>query len=330
MLVFGLMHFITLYLLRMTPKDLHFKHGAIVAILSSVADGLSLEQTRGLYMKARAENASEETKWAVAVKGPGWKGFWVPFHHQGSETKAATQVLDSDIGKNCDIVLFYTHGGGFVFGHPLQNLSFIREMMQYAYVTKGLSPETPFHGAINEYVAAYTSLIKEYAIDPQKIITYGDSAGGNLAHVLPLKIRDEFPELGLPAGTITSSPYFFPTEPMKSLYDYLSPLMCHRFIAAYSHHEPATLASPYYSPFNASSLSGLPPMLVFFGGLELFRPSIERFVDKSRADNCSIKAVLVEARAHCWFLSPPISTPQDRLDVIEACVHFLAKIAKNE
>lgn len=159
----------------------------------------------------------------------------------------------------------------------------------------------------------------------------GDSAGGNLAHVLPLKIRDECPELGLPIGTITSSPYMFSPDPIAiSLYDYITSLVCQRFVRAYSRYNPVTLASSYYTPLNVESLAGLPPMLVFISELEQFRPSIERFVKKAQADRCSVEVVLAQARAHCWFLTPVISISQDRVDPIEARSQFLVKISKQE
>ncbi|KAG0093598.1 hypothetical protein BGZ92_004197 [Podila epicladia] len=339
-IVAGIIKFAFLHWTGRTPKGLHFKHGAIVAALSRAGDGVSIEQTRKLYNRGRSKNAAMEAQWARAVDGKGWTGFWIPF--QCEVPYAKNECETSTVGQGCDLVLLYTHGGGFIYGHPLQNIVFMKELIHHTFVTKGirlgvlaidysLSPETPFPGALNECVAAYTSLVKKHGVDPRKIVTYGDSAGGNLAHVLPLKIRDECPELGLPIGTITSSPYMFSPHPMEiSLYDFITPLVCQRFVRAYSHYNPSTIASSYYTPLNAESLAGLPPMLVFIGGLEQFRPSIECFVKKAQADKCAVKVILAEARAHCWFLTPAISTPQDRADAIEACTQFLAKILKEE
>lgn len=71
-------------------------------------------------------------------------------------------------------------------------------------------------------------------------------------------------------------------------------------------------------------------MLVFIGELEQFRPSIERFVKKAQADRCPVEVVLAQARTHCWFLTPVISTSQDHIDAIEARSQFLVKISKQE
>ncbi|KAF9332199.1 hypothetical protein BG006_004939 [Podila minutissima] len=303
--VAGIIKFAFLHWRGRTPKGLHFKHGAVIAALSRAGDGVSNEQTRKLYNHGRSKNAVIEAKWTTAVDGKGWTGFWIPFQCEVPDAKTGCDA--STLGQGCDLVLLYTHGGGFIYGHPLQNTVFMTELIHHTFVTKGIR---------------LSFLVIDYN---------GDSAGGNLAHVLPLKIRDECPELGLPIGTIASSPYMFSPHPVDiSIYDFITPLVCQRFVRAYSHYDPSTLASSYFIPLNAESLGGLPPMLVFIGGLEQFRPSIECFVKKAQADKCAVKVILAEARAHCWFLTPAISTPQDRVDAIEACTQFLANILKEE
>lgn len=129
---------------------------------------------------------------------------------------------------------------------------------------------------------------------------------------------------------MSSSPYMLDTDPMEeTLYDIISPISCQSFAKAYSgNYDPKTLASPHYSPLNATSLAGLPPMLVFIGGLEVLRPSIEKLVAKAKGDKCSVDVVLHEGRPHCWFFANPTCTPQDRAEAIETCANFLIKHSK--
>ncbi|KAF9106207.1 hypothetical protein BGX27_009267 [Mortierella sp. AM989] len=283
-------------------------------------------------------------------QGHTWKGYWIPFQDQvhsvkdgqGQENyakKKAEEIKNINVGEGCDLVVFMTHGGGFVDGYPLQTLGFMLRVMKQAQEKHGikvgflsidysLSPETPFPGALNECVEAYRSLVKEYSVDPKRIVLGGESAGGNLSHVLSLKLRDELGhELGLPAGVYTVSPYFLDPEPMEhSLYDTLTPLNCQNFVTHYSQHNPEILASQYYSPLNATTLSGLPPMLVYIGGVEILRPSIEKFVVKAKNDGGDIQVVLKEGRGHVWFLIEPASTEQDREESVASVTNFLASI----
>ncbi|KAF9212643.1 hypothetical protein CPC16_011576 [Podila verticillata] len=303
-MVVGIITLAFLHLAGKTPKGLHFKHGAVVAALSAAGDGVSVEQTRKLCNRGRFKNTELEAKRATSVNRKDWTGFWISFQEQTPDPKVTCNTLIR--GQGCYLVLLYTRGGRFIYGHPLQNFVFMTELIHHAFVTKGIR-----FGFL--------------AVDYNR-----DSAGGNLdlAHVLPLKIRDEYPKLGLPIGTITSLPYMFFSRPNDHFTIRLYYPTGLPAVRAYSRYDPATLASSYYTPLDAESLADLPPMLVFVGRLEQFRPLNRAHCQ--HADQCSVKVVLAEARAHCWFLTPAISTSQDRVHVIEECTRFLAKISKKE
>lgn len=107
-----------------------------MAALSAAGDGVSVEQTRKLYNRGRSKNAEIEAKWATAVNGKGWTGFWISFQEQTPDPKDKCNTLR--LGQGCDLVLLYTHGGGFIYGHPLQNIVFMTELVHHAFVTKGI------------------------------------------------------------------------------------------------------------------------------------------------------------------------------------------------
>ncbi|KAI9241769.1 MAG: Alpha/Beta hydrolase protein [Podila humilis] len=164
-----------------------------------MSEGFSISQLRGAIAWGApyldydgghpTVDVASKQDWIV-VKGSGWKGCWVPF-------KASSTTNDlRPIGQGCDIVILFAHGGGFICGHPLQTIDVLRDLVKAVHDQSGLkvgilsidysfSPETPFPGALNECIAAYKALVQEYGVDAQRIITFGDSAGGNLAHVIP-------------------------------------------------------------------------------------------------------------------------------------------------
>ncbi|KAG0025118.1 hypothetical protein BGZ81_007401, partial [Podila clonocystis] len=351
----GLIKFSALYMARKTPKTQTYKMGLSIAGLTSGVDGLTLTQSRAFASKLKATAAKKNgfatpqaiAQWATKVEAENkdWTAYWIPFQDQIHTVRDQNSnaipdtdgVTKAEVGKGCDLVLHWAHGGGFIDGHALQCLFFFKDLMkslQRDYgirvgilsIAYSLAPETPFPGAVNECVAAYRDLVKVYGVDPRRIFTCGESAGGNLAHVVTLKIRDEYPDLGQPAGTISISPYFFSPDPMEfSLFDFITPLRCVNFIECYAQNDPKVTASQYFTPMNATTLAGLPPMLVMAGGVELFRPSIEKFVARVQGDDGQCEFFLEEGRAHCWCMVEPASTEEDRVRAKTAIGDFLAK-----
>lgn len=54
-------------------------------------------------------------------------------------------------------------------------------------------------------------------------------------------------------------------------------------------------------------------MLVFTGGVEILRPSIEEFVERARTEGgVDVKTVVGAGRSHNYFLLNEISTTKDR------------------
>ncbi|KAF9348908.1 hypothetical protein BGX26_012731 [Mortierella sp. AD094] len=283
-------------------------------------------------------------------QGHTWKGYWIPFQEQAQaidggksqETFARKKEQDISqikIGEGCDLVVFNAHGGGFVDGFPLQTLGFMLKVMKQAHekhdikvgflsIDYSLAPETPYPGALNECIEAFRSLVKEYKVDTRRIVFGGESAGGNLALATLLKLNAELKgELGIPAGVFAISPYFLDPEPLKhSIYDSLVPVSCQRFVNFYSQNRPEVLSSPYYSMLNQSDFTCTPPILVFVGGAEILRPSIEKFVTKFKNGGGEVQVHLKEHRSHTWFLIDQASTEQDREEGRDIVVEYLARI----
>ncbi|KAF9356799.1 hypothetical protein BGX26_004713 [Mortierella sp. AD094] len=285
---------------------------------------------------------SSKDQWATKVHGKGWKGHWIPFKDQSSKKslQAAHQAKTSvaDIGAGCDLVVLAIHGGGMVMGDSLMFLTNYRAWMKELQSKHGikigllsveysLSPETPYPGALNECVAAFRHLVEEQGIDPRRIVLAGDSAGGNLCLTTTLKLRDEYSHLGAPAGQVLFSPWVMCPQPLKdNMDDFISNNGGQIFTEAYTQNLAKVQTSQYAAPIRAATLAGLPRMLIFIGGVETLRPSIERFVEKAAADGVQLEVHTKEGMAHDYALLKDISSTKIFNEANEIVGNFMAKI----
>lgn len=95
-------------------------------------------------------------------------------------------------------VLVYYHGGGWVLGNLDSHDAVVRELAATAgcvvvSVDYRLAPEYRYPAAVQDCLAATRWVYAHAAqigVDPMRIAVGGDSAGGNLAAVVSLKLRD--------------------------------------------------------------------------------------------------------------------------------------------
>jgi len=100
-------------------------------------------------------------------------------------------------------VLLFIHGGGFVFGNPSM-WSWALQQLCDASLERGVrlkvlsvdyplgldAPDNGFQRNIETLLAAFDYLVEERGVQPHRIVIGGDSAGGNLAAVLTMALRD--------------------------------------------------------------------------------------------------------------------------------------------
>ncbi|KAG0043543.1 hypothetical protein BGZ83_011283 [Gryganskiella cystojenkinii] len=336
-----------------TPSTMPYRVGINTVMMFPVITCCNIRQSRvvmktTLDMMARIDGLGPEgqKKWTCAVEGKGWKGFWIPFQDQVNlvtdkkDSKATMMVPPEQvpIGDGCDLVLLSIHGGGFIDGHPLMFLKYFKTVMEVLQRTHGLkvailsvdyslSPEVAYPVAMDEIIASYKSLIQERGVDPKKIVLFGDSAGGNICLGTALRLRDGFKELGQPGGQIAVSPWVCGPEPLEnSLYDFVSKEGCEVYLEAYTQNKPELLNSPYTRPYFAETLSGLGPTLIYAGGSEILRPSIEAFVKRAKTEDVEITSVMGEDRPHNYCLLEDLSTKEDREIANRVLGEFLTKV----
>ena len=180
--------------------------------------------------------------------------------------------------------LVYIHGGGFVAGSPWTHLRLAGHLAARAGLTVylpryRLAPEYPCPAARDDIRAAYAALINR-GIHPAAIC--GDSAGGNLALLLLVHIREQgwpmpraaglFSPVGTLADDISARMAAAPDEmlfPEARLHD-----IARDYLAGQNPNDPEV------SPILAD-LSGLPPGLVQASSVEALAEDARRLARAS-------------------------------------------------
>ena len=177
------------------------------------------------------------------------------------------------------VVVFF-HGGGFVFCDLDTHDGFCRAMARgtgaiVVSVDYRLAPEHRAPAAAEDALAATVWVLEhasELGGDPTRVVTMGDSAGGNLAAVACLMARDA--DLPLPAGQVLVYPVIDPACDSASARRYPSGYF--NTVAAMKWYwqqylpEDGVVPQPtsHVAPLTSDNLSGLPPAIVITAGLD--------------------------------------------------------------
>ena len=172
-------------------------------------------------------------------------------------------------------LLMFFHGGGFVTGSLNSHDELARALAvasDSVVVAVGyrLAPENPFPAAIDDCMAAIHWAVAhaaEFGADATRLAVAGDSAGGNLAAVAALRLRDE-------AGSILAAqlliyPATDMTRPRKGSMlrtgeGFYMPQDDLDFFQE-SYLGTSDPENPYISPLCATSVTGLAPAFVITG-----------------------------------------------------------------
>jgi monoterpene epsilon-lactone hydrolase len=184
-------------------------------------------------------------------------------------------------------VLLYLHGGGFmthlpsayrVFAHRLSGALKARVLLP----DYRLAPEHPFPAATDDCLEVYRWILAQ-GIDSQRVIIAGDSAGGNLALVTAIRIRDA--GLRAPACVVMLSATTDLTGAGASLkynknHDPMLVPEALEFVRS-TYAPTIDPAHPWLSPLQ-DDFARLPPLLFHAGSTELLVDDSIRAADKAR------------------------------------------------
>lgn len=206
-----------------------------------------------------------------------------------------------------DRVLFYTHGGGFVFGSPRTHAAMVAHLAHRigarAIVPRyRLAPEAPFPAAPQDVRAAWDGLLAQ-GIAPADIVLGGDSAGGALAFGLLATLCTEGAPLpgavfGLsPLADLTHSGTSFQTNAAR---DVILPAeragaLAEIFLQGHAGNDPCV--SPMFARF-----AGAPPAWITVGDTEILLDDARGLAARLREDGVAVELEVRHDLPHVWPL----------------------------
>jgi len=197
--------------------------------------------------------------------------------------------------------LLYFHGGGWVVGDLESHDDVCRSLAKrtpcvVVSADYRLAPEAKYPAPLDDCEAALrwaVSHARDLGIDPAKVAVGGDSAGGNLAAGLAIRMRDKggpaiafqlliYPVTDRSVGTDSyrefASGFGLTRENMQWFWDcYLT--------------ATAERDNPEVSPLRAKSLTGLPPAFVLTAHHDVLRDEGEDYAKRLQAAGVPVEAL---------------------------------------
>lgn len=222
--------------------------------------------------------------------------------------------------------LVYFHGGGWVFCSIETHDALCRSIANGAgcsvvSVDYRLAPEHPHPAAVEDAYAATRWVVEnaaELGVDPARVGVGGDSAGGNLAAVVPMAARERGgPELRHQLLIYPITDCSFETSSYTD--NAAGPLLTRDLMQAFWDHyiaDPAARAVPTASPLRAQNLAGLPPALVITAEYDPLRDEGEAYAARLAAEGVAVVQTRYDGMIH-GFLA---------LDVLEEAKRGLEQV----
>ncbi|THZ89840.1 alpha/beta-hydrolase [Aureobasidium pullulans] len=276
---------------------------------------LSVMRSFGKNSEARLEKSTRfadvKRELYQRVLTPEFAGYWICQGAPGKPKKA----------EDCDLVIYYLHGGGYKTGHPATPLSSFLRLAEIAAargvsvavfaLNYSLAPEAKWPTPVNQSIAGYQYLLNEHNISPSKISLQGDSAGGHLVISFFSALADT--QLPKPtAGAFLISPWIdlrcssngsFVHNKNK---DYLvrSHIIDagHDFIPTSCDTELAHVVNYLRPRPNDQSWADILPskVCVTVGLNDLFADDVEAFVKVLEKDGVKVVFEKTEGKCHVW------------------------------
>lgn len=187
-------------------------------------------------------------------------------------------ILYSPTGDDPRALVCYLHGGGYIGTSPRMyaflTAHLCRETRCAVFVADyRLAPEFPFPAGLDDALAVVDALT-QHGVSPARLVVAGDSGGGGLASSLALALRARGVR---PAALVLFSPEvdLELDEPSVTANATSDILPWNIPTAAYLHGVDAR--EGIVSAVDAD-LTGFPPTFVAWGGDEMFRDAIRRYV----------------------------------------------------
>ncbi len=185
-----------------------------------------------------------------------------------------------DAGSQRQPTVLFLHGGGWVVGDldthdAVCRAIAVASQCNVVALDYRLAPEHPYPAAFDDAVAAFRHLRDTPTVDgiPGAVAVMGDSAGGNLAAVVCLALRDSGEPGPLAQGLIYPGTDMAMTMPSIDTFAegfYLTKAELHWYREQYTP-RAEQWKDPYVSPLAASDLRDLPAAWVWTAGFDPLR-----------------------------------------------------------
>ncbi|MHB8466730.1 MAG: alpha/beta hydrolase [Acidimicrobiales bacterium] len=221
--------------------------------------------------------------------------------------------------------LVWYHAGGWVIGdldttdpacRYLASLAGIRVVS----VDYRLAPEYRFPAAVDDAYAVFSAVAAgELGGPPSVVAVGGDSAGGNLAAVVPQMVRDRggaVPAFQLLIYPVTDAAMDTPSQRDNGEGHFLTASAMRWFWDQYA--PGVERLDPYASPLRATSLAGLPPALVITAEYDPLRDEGEAYAAALEAAGVPVKAHRYDGQIHGFLSFPEMCGPTAMAAIDEA------------
>lgn len=248
------------------------------------------------------------------------------------EFKIAGRAADllTVAGADTARVVLHLHGGGYVIGSNRMYRDFGTRLSRATRASVllpdyRLAPENPFPGAVEDAVASYKWLL-DRGFKPGSIAIAGDSAGGGLAVVTIMALRDK--GVPMPGAGIFISPWtdltlsgdsFAPGAVDDPIMD---PKNLANMAKVYANDD---LRNPLVSPY-FGTVEQFPPSQVYAGTREYLLDDGRRLAKALVAAQVPVEYIEGEGLIHCWAVMAP--TAPESTECLDRIDRFLGEHLK--
>ena len=221
-------------------------------------------------------------------------------------------------------VILYCHGGGYSTGSSLYARTLTTKLaastsMDVFCFDYRLAPENPYPAAVQDAMKAWNYLML-LGYGARDVIVAGDSAGGNMALSMVLKLKEE--ERLLPRGLVLMSPWTDLTSSGKTHQSraevdpvldaaYLE-RMIQGYVPAQDMEISLDLKNPMISPL-FGDFTGFPPTYIQVGDNEILLSDSTMLHKKMIQENVSVKLDVFKGMWHVFQMSP-LKTAYDAME----------------